>query len=89
MDDSFTESLTFLLSRNKSVRELILWMPSNYLSDVGAGRIFAELAGMVRLRKLVVNMEWNFDLTNRAVEELCRNIRLLPEVETLIIRMSK
>ena len=89
LDDSIVVAIVDLLEINPNIQELVVWLPSNYITDIGAVALFKEIAKLKKLRQLIVNLEWNFDITNKSVEALCKAIRSLPEIDSLIIRMSR
>jgi len=89
LDDSIVVAIVDMLENNRNVLELVLWLPSNYISDTGAVVVFQEIEKLKKLRQLIVNLEWNFDITNKSVEALCKAIRSLPEIDSLIVRMSR
>ena len=81
--------ITMLLSNNQKVQQVVLWLPANYIDDDGVIFMFEELQHLVELRKLTINLEWNFDISNRTVESICRLLDHLPNLEYLSLRIKK
>ena len=89
LGDFMVETILRILQNNRSVQTLILWMPFNKFSDQGVKQMFDEIRSMVSVKKLLVNFEWNFDLTARSLENLCLVLRMMPNLEDVSVRMTK
>lgn len=92
-DNAFTDAhlrgLAQTIARQKDLKELTLWLPNNYLTDDGVIEIFQALEHLKNLRVLVINLEWNFRISNKSVQALCKYLPAMSQLKTLRVLMSK
>ena len=87
--DRHMEGIANLLQANCRVQKLTIWMPGNFIKDEGAMQIFKYLEGMTNLTHLNINMEWNFELSNKSCYFLCQQLTDLMRLEEIKVNISK
>jgi Ran GTPase-activating protein (RanGAP) involved in mRNA processing and transport len=92
-DNAFTDAhlrgLAKTISRQKDLKELVLWLPNNYLTDDGVFELFKALEDLKNLRVLIINLEWNFRISNKSLQTLCKYLPAMSQLKTLRVLMSK
>lgn len=75
--------------QNIEITQLTIWMPGNYISNVGFLALTDSLKHLKELRSLIINFDWNFDLNNSIVDPFCLIVRGLYHLEILTVKVFK
>ena len=89
LDDSIMKPLICLLKNNFNCEELILWFPCNYFTDEGVGQLFKHLKQFKKMKYLVINLEWCFNITDKSFFCILKGIKNLKLLENLHFRINK
>ena len=92
-DNAFTDlhmkKLASIILKHKDIKELVLWLPDNYITDEGAVELLNVLDVLKSLNSLTVNFEWNFRISNKTLQNLCRKLPTMSQLKFIKVLMSK
>lgn len=92
-DNAFTDEhvkqIAAMIAKHKDLKELVLWLPDNYITDDGATELIATLDGLKSLRLFTLNLEWNFRVSNKSLQALTKRLPTLSQLKTLRVLISK
>ena len=92
-DNAFTDDhvkrIAAMIAKHKDLKELVLWLPDNYITDDGATELIATLDGLKSLRLFTLNLEWNFRVSNKSLQALTKRLPTLSQLKTLRVLISK
>ena len=92
-DNAFTDlhmkRLASIILKHRELRELVLWLPDNYITDEGAVELLNVLDSLKNLKSLTVNFEWNFRISNKTLQNLCRKLPTMSQLKFIKVLMSK
>lgn len=92
-DNAFTDEhvkkIAATIARQKDLKELTVWLPNNHITDEGAMELIGVLESLKSLRVLILNLEWNFRISNKSLQTLCKHLPAMSQLKTLRVLMSK
>ena len=88
-NDQILVLLLEVLMQNIEVTQLTIWMPGNYISNVGFLALVNSLKHFRELRSLIVNFDWNFDLNNSIIDPFCKVVSSLHHLEILTVKIFR
>ena len=56
--DEHASKLAAFVKRHEGLRELVIWLPSNYISDEGVSHFASAIESLPQLTRLALNFEW-------------------------------
>lgn len=89
LKDNMLEGIINIISNNINIKVLILWFPSNYLTDEGVKLLLSAIKKLTYLSEITINFEWNFDITDISYNEIINTIRVLSNLRSIDIRIFK
>jgi hypothetical protein len=89
-NDKKTASIVKLIENNPKVTRLHLWLTCNFITDRGFKEIVRAIGdNMTDLRKLNLNVDWNYHIKNKSVDYLIACLQKLSKLEDLSVRMTQ
>ncbi len=58
LKDDTLQGIVDLIVNNQSIQKLVLWVTSNYLTDVGACKLITAVGKVPSIKTLSLNMDW-------------------------------
>lgn len=89
LKDETLQGICDLIMNNQSIQKLVLWVTSNYITDIGAQKIIASISKVPNIRTLSINFDWNFEISNDTVKYLIAALKKMPNLSQLNVRLSK
>ena len=92
-DNAFTDShvkrIAKAIAKHSNLKELLLWLPGNHVSDEGALELVGLLDVFRNLRSFTLNLEWNFRISNKSLSALCKKMPSMSQLQSLRVLISK
>ena len=92
-DNAFTDKhikrLATSIAKHKNIKELVLWLPDNRITDEGAIELINLLDNFKTLKIFTINLEWNFGISNKTLECLCKKMPNMSQLIAIKVLISK
>ena len=87
--DEHIKRISFWISKNPNLKELVLWLPDNNITDDGAIELINLLDNLKHLKAFTLNLEWNFRISNKSLNTLCKKMPNMSQLQSIKILISK
>ena len=92
-DNAFTDShirqIAEIIRKHTEIKELLIWLPDNHITDEGAIPLISALDELKNIRSLIINLEWNFRISNKTLQALCKRLPSMSQLKFLKVMISK